>query len=122
MGRLVEGQNRLKDAGLRIMSTFVELSDRCAYDHGQVVGNINDALAWRFEYYGRFLTTDLGELAGYKIIKYFPERVCADCRDGVKESIEQERRRIWNEIPEYFGLGDWGSVRAKLRARIEDHA
>ncbi|KLO07226.1 hypothetical protein SCHPADRAFT_1001839 [Schizopora paradoxa] len=120
--RLVEGQYKLKDAGPRIMSTFVELTERCVYDHNLGFRPFVEKQSWHSDYCYQFFTIDLGELTGSTITQSLHERVCADCLDGIKETIEQERVRIWKELPQYFGLGNWGSVRAKLRARIEDRA
>ena len=110
----------LKNAGPRIMSTFVQLTERCVYIHSRGVRTFDGAYSWHSEYYFRFLTIDLGDLAGFKITDILHDRVCVDCLEGIKEMIDLERTRIWNDIPSYFGLGDWGEVRAKLRARAED--
>jgi len=39
--------------------------------------------------------------------------LCAVCCDTVTESIEQARRKVWEQLPGYFNLADWETLLAR---------
>ncbi|KLO07225.1 hypothetical protein SCHPADRAFT_1001838 [Schizopora paradoxa] len=120
--RLVAGQIALKDAGPRIMSTFVGVTEKCVNDHKRGTEDFEGEHSWHPDYCDHFKTMDLAELIGYDLSESIRDRLCVECLAGVDEAIEDDRGRIWNKLPEYFGLGNWAFVCANLRARIEDRA
>ena len=39
--------------------------------------------------------------------------VCTRCTEAVKEAIEEARCKVWDELPDIFGLGSWRALGRK---------
>lgn len=55
------------------------------------------------------LVTNIGDLV---------DGLCAACNDHMENAVENERREIWEELPSYFDLQDWTTLRESSKTLI----
>ena len=39
---------------------------------------------------------------------------CSSCTNSYKDAYESARKKVWNELPGYFGLGTWEEIRESI--------
>lgn len=103
--QLLKGKEMLIEAIHRAVRMFVEKSMRCACTHGRT----NDVELSGMEELLR--TSSLEDISWANLEKRWPGLVCAECERTLKPSIEDERAKIWDEIPSFFGLPNWDTLR-----------
>ncbi len=105
--RLLCGKEALAKAINPIICMYLDGSDFCIRNH---LGSYSSASLLSME---AFLgTSDLSRVSWKNLEKEWPHRVCAECKATLETSIEDERAKIWDKVPSFFGLPDWKTIRA----------
>jgi len=39
--------------------------------------------------------------------------LCVPCRETVRVSIEEGRKKVWDQLPSFFGLAEWETLKAR---------
>ncbi len=121
LDRILVGRDMFSYASRFIISIFMEASEKCVVNH-LLKNNPYENIAWNRHNITPFSAYRLRRLSGETFSTSMPGRMCDSCRDSIIESIDNERKRVWNQIPGYFNLGDWDVVRTKLKAAMQTDA
>ena len=41
--------------------------------------------------------------------------LCPSCTSSYKDAYKSARKKVWNELPGYFGLGTWEEIRESIK-------
>jgi len=60
-------------------------------------------------------STDLKDITGKILIENWPNRLCQQCRPQAERLINEEREKVWNDMPSFFDLPKWETLRGSLK-------
>lgn len=63
-------------------------------------------------------TSDLVLLEGDVLIKECLEGLCPKCGEKLANLIDEHRKRIWGNVPDYFGFPDWDVLQTNLKEAL----
>ncbi len=119
LDRIHDGQEKLNDDARLIMSIFMEVSENCIVFHPSKDNNTYRSVAWDRDFATVFGTRNLRYLSGEMLLRGLPNRACYSCRTTIAKVIDYELKRVWDKIPEYFGLENWEATQAKLKIAMQ---
>ncbi len=100
---LLRGRELLAKAVRKVQRIYIAESEHCVKVH-------SSSLDFRLEDPGPseiFDTTDLKDIAGKTLSAHWPGRLCQNCRPRTERLVDEEREKVWSELPSYFGLPKW---------------
>jgi len=111
--RLIEGREALGKAIHIVMGVYVEDTEHCllrhkADDSGLSLSGVFVAQA--------FATHNLRAIAGRMLSMDWDlgDRICDVCIEPLEQHVDTERRKVWEEVPAFFGLEKWDRVRYRV--------
>ncbi|KLO06812.1 hypothetical protein SCHPADRAFT_1002099 [Schizopora paradoxa] len=112
--RLLKGRDHLSLAFKRIQWIYLSESEACVKLHAPNQPTFDQFRLKDPEATAVFDTLTLKDVSGDKLVSTWPHRVCTNCGERLEKLINEEREKIWEELPSYFALPDWDILRAAL--------
>lgn len=114
--KLLEGRDRLGIAMKRVQWVYLSESEHCVKLHGPSLNSVHP---------DRFRLKDpdpssvfdehaLKDISGKILSSLWPNRFCQACKGRAEQRIEEEREKVWQELPTYFALSTWDVLRKTL--------
>ncbi len=118
---ILTGRAELRYGVQHIMSIWMGLTENCVALH-QLSDHQYEDVSWESHTDEHFRSVDLRNVSGALLVNKLQYRSCVPCEASIEKDIEDERKRVWNKIPDYFGLGSWDIAKPKLKTWMEENA